>query len=258
MKKIIATGKGGVGKTTTMSTVAVMMARKGKKVIVFDTDPSMNLAMTLGIPFLETPTITEDKAEICGELEEEGVEAIGKEVIEKHSRVNPDGIRVVVMGAIPEGGGGCLCSAISLVKVLLSYLESDACDEKYDIAIVDSQAGPEIFGRGLAKEFDLNVVLSEPTPKSAEVSRQVVKLAKDLDVKNNLLVVNKSESSEDAAKMAGMVGLSEDETVRIGYDRAVIQADWDNKTLIDAYPDSTAVGDLRAVESRIEAVIGMS
>lgn len=257
MKKIIATGKGGVGKTTTMSTAATIMAREGKKVIVFDTDPSMNLAMTLGIPFLETPTITEDKAEISGELEEEGAAAIGKEIIEKHSKVNPDGIRIVVMGAIPEGGSGCLCSAISLVKVLLNYLESDACEDRYDVVIVDSQAGPEIFGRGLASEFDLNVILSEPTPKSAEVSKQVMKLAEDLDVRRNLLVVNKSESPADVAKMAAMVGLDVTDTVRVGYDRAVIQADWDNRLLLDAYPDSAAAGDLRAVEKRIESMIEM-
>ena len=48
MLKVIATGKGGVGKTTTISTLATMFSREGTKVLVFDTDPSMNLAMTLG------------------------------------------------------------------------------------------------------------------------------------------------------------------------------------------------------------------
>ncbi|MGN0098172.1 MAG: AAA family ATPase, partial [Candidatus Methanomethylophilaceae archaeon] len=42
MLKIISTGKGGVGKTTTLSTLASMLERGGKKDIVFDTDPSMN------------------------------------------------------------------------------------------------------------------------------------------------------------------------------------------------------------------------
>ncbi len=257
MKKIISTGKGGVGKTTTISTVATMMAREGKRVIVFDTDPSMNLAMTLGIPFLETPTITEHKAEISEELEAEGVVRIGREVIEEHSRVNRDGIRVVVMGAIPEGGGGCLCSAISLVKILLSYLDSPDCSEKYDVAFVDSQAGPEILGRGLAREFDCNVILTEPTPKSAEVSRQVVKLARDLDVRNNLLIVNKSEDDADIVRVSGMVGLTPACTVRVRYDRAVIQADWDNRLLVDAYPESGAVADIRGVMKRMEELAGM-
>ncbi len=50
MKKVIATGKGGVGKTTTLSTLSYLLAKDGRKVIVFDTDPSMNLALTFGIP----------------------------------------------------------------------------------------------------------------------------------------------------------------------------------------------------------------
>ncbi|MCQ2079246.1 MAG: AAA family ATPase, partial [archaeon] len=142
MKTVISTGKGGVGKTTTISSVATMMAREGRKVIVFDTDPSMNLAMTLGIPYLATTTITENKAHINEQLEEEDLCDIGKEIIEEHSKVNSEGVRVVVMGAIPEGGAGCLCSAIAVCQVLLSYLNSEECREKYDIAFADSQAGP--------------------------------------------------------------------------------------------------------------------
>lgn len=255
MLKIISTGKGGVGKTTNISTLATMMAREGKKVLVFDTDPSMNLAMTLGLPYLEVPTITEDKAEINEELDEmeEGEAlAVGKNIIEKHSHLNKDGIRVIVMGAIPEEGNGCLCSAIAIVKILLSYVDSPMCPEKYDIALVDSQAGPEILGRGLAKDFDCNLVLTEPTPKSAEVSRQVVSLAKNLGVKNSILVVNKSESENDPAKVAALVGLPVENSVRIRYDHSVIDADWNNECLLDAFPDCNAIQDIRRLKEKVE------
>jgi CO dehydrogenase nickel-insertion accessory protein CooC1 len=79
VKKIIATGKGGVGKTTTLTALSMMMAREGKRVIVFDTDPSMNLALSFGIPYQNISTITEDKAVISHELEEEGIEVSGEE-----------------------------------------------------------------------------------------------------------------------------------------------------------------------------------
>ena len=249
MLKIISTGKGGVGKTTTLSTLATMLERSGKKVIVFDTDPSMNLAMCLGIPFHVIPTITEHKHEINRDLEEKDISEIGEHIICEHSMKNPDGIRVVVMGAIHEGGSGCLCSAIALIKILLSYLESDDSFEDYDVALVDSQAGPEILGRGLAKEFDWNLVLTEPTPKSAEGSRQVVKLANDLGVRKHLLVINKSESEDDIGKVSQMVGIPAEDSVRIRYDRSVIQADWDNKVLVDAYPDCDAVSDIKAIRN---------
>ena len=254
MLKVIATGKGGVGKTTTISTLATMFSREGTKVLVFDTDPSMNLAMTLGLPYLEVPTITGNKEEINHELDDldEDAMAVGKGILENYSRLNPDGIRVVVMGAIPEEGNGCLCSAISIVKILLNYLESDMCPERYGLVIVDSQAGPEILGRGLARDFDFNMILTEPTPKSAEVSKQVAGLARNLGVENNLLVVNKSEYPEDVTRMASLVGVPVENSVRVRYDHSVIDADRNSQCLLDAYPDCDAVADIKAIKNILE------
>ena len=253
MKRIIATGKGGVGKTTTLSTLCTMLARSGKRVIVFDTDPSMNLALTFGIPYDATPTITEDKAHLSHEIEEANIAEIGDEIIDDHSSVTDDGIRVVIMGAILHGGGGCLCSAISLVKVLLDHVGSKGT---YDIAVVDSQAGPEVLGRGLAESFDCNLILSEPTPKSSEVSRQVLKLAKDLGIKENLLIVNKVDQPEDVNFTAHMVGIETFRAIGIRYDQNVINADRDGKMFIDTYPDSMASEDLCIIRQRLERAIG--
>ena len=254
MLKVITTGKGGVGKTTTISTLATMMAREGKRVIVLDTDPSMNLAMTLGLPYLDVPTITENKCEINEELDEmdEDPVMVGKRIIDDYSRVNEDGIRVIVMGAIPDEGNGCLCSAISIMKMLLSYVDSDECPDTYDIAFVDSQAGPEILGRGLAKDFDCNLVMTEPTPKSAEVSKQVVNLARNLGIEKNILVINKSESESDLERISSLVGVPTDYSVRIEFDHSVMDADKNNVILLDAYPDSTAIKNITTVKTQLE------
>lgn len=257
MLKVITTGKGGVGKTTTISTLATMMARDGRKVVVLDTDPSMNLAMTLGLPYLDVPTITEHKQEINEELDDmdEDPVLVGKRIMEEFSRVNADGIRVIVMGAIPDEGNGCLCSAISIMKMLLSYFDSDVCPESYDVAFVDSQAGPEILGRGLAKDFDCNLVLTEPTPKSAEVSRQVVVLSKNLGIEHNLLIVNKADSDEDLLRISSLVGVPCEDSARIGFDRSVMDADRENVILLDAYPDCPSVKNIAAIRSRLERIV---
>ena len=257
MLKIISTGKGGVGKTTTVSTLATMMAKEGKKVLVFDTDPSMNLAMTLGIPYQEVPTITDNKERINEELDdmdEENAMAVGKNILENYSKVNKDDIRIIIMGSIPEEGNGCLCSAISIVKILMNYVDSDLCPDVYDVAFVDSQAGPEILGRGLAKDFDCNMIMTEPTPKSAEVSKQVASLAKRLGITMNLLVINKSESADDIKRIADLIGISEDDAMRVRYDHSVIEADRNNVGLLDGFPECNAINDIYSIKRRIESI----
>ncbi len=253
MKKIIATGKGGVGKTTTLTNIALMMSRRGKRVIVFDTDPSMNLALSFGIPYDAVATITEDKAEIHHELEEHSIEEVGDHILGEHSVVTADGIRVVIMGALQHGGGGCLCSAISTVKILLEYVEEFF---NYDIAIVDSQAGPEILGRGLASCFDCNVIVSEPTEKASEVSRQVRKLADDLGIKDTILIVNKIDDESDVVKTADRIDVDISKTVGIPYDRDVIKADKNGELLLDAYPESVALSKLTEAMGLIQQSIG--
>ena len=253
MINVIATGKGGVGKTTTVSTLATALARSGKSVLVLDTDPSMNLAMTLGLPYMEMPTITENKHELSRELDDaEDTTGFGRKIIDSYSRVNADGVRVIVMGSIPEEGNGCLCSAISIVKILLAYVESDACPDRYDVAIVDSQAGPEILGRGLAKDFDINLVLTEPTPKSMEVSRQVIALAKNMGIRRNIVVVNKSESEDDAAKVSERTSVLEKDVICVRYDRCVVEADRSNRLLLDVFPGSAALGDILKITALLD------
>jgi len=257
MLKIISTGKGGVGKTTTISTLATMMAKEGKKVLVFDTDPSMNLAMTLGIPYQEVPTITENKEKIneeLDEMDEENAVEVGRNILENYTKVNRDGIRIVIMGSIPEEGNGCLCSAISIVKILMNYVDSDKCPEVYDVAFVDSQAGPEILGRGLAKDFDCNMIMTEPTPKSAEVSKQVASLAKNLGITMNLLVINKSEVEDDVDRLSKLVNIPVSDAVRIRYDHSVIDADRTNTCLLEGFPDCDAINDIYTIKKRIEAI----
>lgn len=270
MKRIILTGKGGVGKTTVASTLARLLARDGYRVLVIDCDPSMNLAMSLGVPLSGIRPLADEKKAIGKMLDLDGddtkdeddlgmahhhyhnaSESYAQEVIQDYIIEGADGVRLLVMGTIPYGGAGCLCSSIALVKRLMGYMASDAEDE--DFLIVDSQAGVEIFGRGMAQEFDLSLVVTEPTPKSVEVAKHGMKLAGDLGVKRQIVVVNKAEGQEEVESVSRALDGAADQICSVGYDRAVMEADKEGLLLLDISPQSEAVKDIMRIKEILEA-----
>jgi CO dehydrogenase maturation factor len=64
------------------------------------------------------------------------------EVIENYIIKTQDGVKLIVRGTVHYGGSGCLCSSIALMKLLIGYITSG----DNDFAMLDSQAGVEIFG----------------------------------------------------------------------------------------------------------------
>lgn len=252
MKRIIFSGKGGVGKTTILSSLARLLSRDGYKVLVIDCDPSMNLAMSLGIPLQDIVSLAKDSShlrEVLGsemeEHDEHGTECT-EEDLDEFILQAADGVKLIVMGTIPFGGAGCLCAPISLVKLLVNYLA--AGPEDHDFIFVDSQAGVEIFGRGLAAEFDLSFVITEPTPKSLEVAKHGLKLAGDLGVKRQIVVVNKVESDEDLQAANRVLDGNAQQIMSVGYDRRVVEADKKGVLLLDYAPEARSLEDIVRIE----------
>jgi CO dehydrogenase maturation factor len=208
----------------------------------------MNLAMTLGIPFSDIATLAEDKVAIGSKMGHEHDIDVD-EIINDHSAVTADNVRVVIMGTIPSGGSGCLCSSISLVKVLVESFRNRPWE--YDYIIVDSQAGPEILGRGLATRFDCNLVVTEAMPKAMEVTRQVFKLSEDLDIRRTVLVLNKVEHEEDVQRVQTELRSMPDLIMTIRNDASVREADRESISLLDFKPSPAAVEDMVRIKNEL-------
>ncbi|MCK4435274.1 AAA family ATPase [Candidatus Bathyarchaeota archaeon] len=257
MKKIIITGKGGVGKTTIIATLSRLLARDGHRVLVIDCDPSMNLAMSLGVSLSDVAPLAENKADIHERLglgmdEEEYTHENGikiDEVIEDYIVETKDGVKLIVMGTIPYGGSGCLCSSIALVKLLIGYITSGSADN--DFVMVDSQAGVEIFGRGLASEFDFTFAITEPMPKAVEVTRHVMKLSRDLGVKKQIVIVNKVEDGTECETISKELNCNADQMYSVRYDRNVIEADKKGLLILDYAPQASVVEDIQRIKEEI-------
>ncbi len=201
--KIAISGKGGVGKTTISALIARYLSDSGYKVLAIDADPAMNLPGQIGIKMDE-----EKKIKPLSSMKEFIEERTGAKRGEYGGffKMNPkvddipdtysltfDRIKVLVLGSINKGGGGCFCPENVLLKNLLSYI----LIERDEWVVVDMDAGLEHLGRGTAKYVDRLIVVVEPGIQSIKTALRIKELAKDLDIGSVSLIANKISKEED-------------------------------------------------------------
>lgn len=198
--KIAVSGKGGVGKTTLALLLARHFRDRGAGVILVDADPDGNLAAGLGIdPASVTPisAMKELIAERTGTAPgaSGGLFLLNPRVddLPDTVAVEKDGIRLLVMGTVRRGGGGCVCPESALVKALVGHLVLD----RDEVVIMDMEAGIEHLGRGTARAVDVLVVVVEPGRRSVETADRVRTLAADIGIGTIAVVGNKVRDAGD-------------------------------------------------------------
>lgn len=199
--KLAVTGKGGVGKTTVAALIVKRLARQGSRVIAIDADPDANLASALG--FADAGGIT-PIAEMEALIEERTGAKPGQsgsfftinprvdDLPEKLWREH-DGIRLMVMGTVKKGGGGCVCPESVLLKNLVSHVVF----YRDDVVVMDMEAGIEHLGRGTASAVDMIIVVVEPGKRSVETAGRIRALASDLGIRRIGVVGNKVRGPAD-------------------------------------------------------------
>ena len=204
--KIVVTGKGGVGKTTIAAALSHELARRGFSVLAIDADSFPNLAHSLGIPPKEAysivPLVKNEELieERTGARPGEGWGVLFSltpqvnDIAEKYGVRVSDRLSLVVVGSIDASKEGCMCPAIALAKAFLRHVLL----KRGQVVVVDSEAGMEVFGRGLAEKFDLMLCVAEPSLKPLIAAKRMIKLAEELEVSKSMLVINKARSYEEA------------------------------------------------------------
>ncbi len=110
--RLAIAGKGGSGKTTISGTLARLLAQQGRRVLAVDADTNPNLSVTLGVPADRATQITslprslmERQTQPDGTVKPVFV-GDALRVIEDYGADAPDGVRLLVMGAVGHGGAG--------------------------------------------------------------------------------------------------------------------------------------------------------
>jgi len=239
--KIAITGKGGVGKTTFSALLSRSYHDSGYKVLAVDADPDANLASTLRFPDPDAITPISEMDKLIEERTGAKPRSYGSMF-----KMNPTvadlpeklwiehyGIRLMVMGGVKKGGGGCVCPESVLLKTLMQHLIL----YQKDVVVMDMEAGVEHLGRATAKSVNAFITVIEPGRRSMETARRIRELAEQIGITKVYAVGNRlrNEGEKDFIREQlpdfQILGF-------LPYDEKVIEADQKN-LLLWAYCEDT-------------------
>ncbi len=251
--KLAITGKGGVGKTTFAATLARLYAAEGRTVLAADVDPDANLGLALGMTEEEVNSIVP-----VSKMKELAKERTAANASNTFYKLNPEvsdlpdklakdinGVKLLVMGTVDTGGGGCVCPEHVMLKAILSNLVF----RRDDVVIMDMEAGLEHLGRGTASMMDQFVVVIEPGARSIQTYTRIKELARDIGITKVRVVANKVRDESDKAFLRSRIP-EEDLLGFIRYNPEIIDADRQGLSPYDCSP--SALEEIRAIKAKLD------
>lgn len=242
----VASGKGGVGKTTLTANLGVALARKNKRVVLFDADLGLaDLDVMLGV-----------KAEASVQDAIDGVVGLREVMVE-----GPAGVKL-----IPGSSGVAKMMRLSR-KRLEGFLEElTDLSKDTDYLIFDASAGADARVVTFMRAADSVLLVATPDPASITDAYATIKVLHRYQRDANVRVlVNMAENEQQGAKVFDVIQsiatkfLKKDLTYAgcVRYDPLAVQMVRQRKSFMESAPMSPASCDLRKVaESLVSAFQG--
>ncbi len=178
----IASGKGGVGKTSTTVNLAISLAKAGNKVVIFDADLGLaNAEILMGItPPYNLYDCLKGHAEI-------------KDILVP----GPEGISLI------SGGSGFAELAHLKDEILQDLMDSlQVLDDEADFIFIDTAAGISKNVLAFAAAADELILVVTPEPTSITDAYSLAKIVSKYGLHNEIhLIVNRVSTSGEAANV---------------------------------------------------------
>jgi flagellar biosynthesis protein FlhG len=236
-------GKGGVGKTNVVTSLAQLGHRQDQRVLVMDADLGLaNIDVLLGVrPRKTLQDVLEGRATIRDVLIE-----------------GPGGVTF-----LPGGSGVAELTSLETAQKLALLDGINELGEEFDTLLVDTGAGisPNVMYFNQAAAEVVTVVTPEPT--SIADAYGVIKVLHQKGRKGPVyVVVNMARNGTEASHVFQRLALAADrflglELVNLGWlpkDSRLENAVRQQKTLVDLYPRSKVAGRLQQVTDRLFAM----
>jgi CO dehydrogenase maturation factor len=177
--KILVCGKGGSGKSTITALIAKKLQAKGYRVLVVDADES-NYGLSAQLGFAEPQELMEHIGGKNALKSKMGAVRDGHKapVFDAFWRIEDipaeclsqeGNLYLLQIGKVKHYGEGCACPMGVLSKDFLNHLTLDP----KDITLIDTEAGVEHLGRGLATSVDLILCVIDPSYESIRLSQKI-------------------------------------------------------------------------------------
>lgn len=222
----VASGKGGVGKTNIVANMALQLARRGNRVLIFDADMGLgNIHILLGVA---------PRFNIAHVLT--GTKRMKDILIE-----GPGGVKI-----LPASTGNKKYSEMTAEEKLVLKTELEVMQDDFDYILFDIGAGISanvMFFCSAAKDV---VIIASPEPTSFSDAYAIMKvLSRDYKVKSFRLIVNSCKDRQEAITIYRRLvmvsdkfalGIKLDFLGHLVYDESVGQAVRKQRLFSDIFP----------------------
>jgi len=250
--RLAVVGKGGAGKSVVAGTLARVIARRGHRVLVLDSDTLPGISFSLGAEVPEDAPLN-----AAAERNAKGrwhlIRGVGPaRAVSRYATDAPDGVRLLQIGKTDRRGLAVNRASHNAFYQVIHRLDGVRSLDDW-VILGDLPAGPRQTAFDWAPYARHFLFVVEPTWQSMLTARRIARIVNGMREDAEFsLVVNKATAALDGSRVADFLGIPLRAMVPLDDD--VRAAEREGVALLDLAPDAEAVHAIERLADALDTV----